>query len=217
MSDRGAFLDDLASTVPLPERGGASVLVGIDGVDGAGKTVLADDLAAHLARSANVVRISIDGFHRRREERHRRGSRSPEGFWRDSYDYDAFRAEVVAPFRSGTGTYLPASHDLSSDAILTGPRLPVVAGSLVLVDGIFLHRPELRDAWDHSVFLDVPFEESARRMGLRDGLPVDPEASENARYVGGQRMYLAECRPASRATVVVDYSDLTAPRILPRG
>lgn len=210
---RSTFLRELADAVPLPSPAGSSILVGIDGVDGAGKTVLADQLAAALRGRTRVERVSIDGFHRVRTERYRRGRHSPEGFWHDSYDYDAFHREVVRPFRSDAGTFLRAGHDVDTDDLLDGPRVPVVAGSLVIVDGIFLHRPELRDAWDFTIFLDVPFRESARRMARRDGLPADPDAPENARYVGGQRIYLDECDPRGAADLVVDYGDLARPSI----
>lgn len=208
---RRAFLAELGAR--MPAAGDANVLVGIDGVDGAGKTRLADELAASLAAERAVVRVSIDGFHRVRAERYVRGKDSAEGFWLDSYDYDAFRREVVDPLRRGSGTYLPAVHDVETDAVLAGPRTPVPRGALVIVDGIFLHRPELADVWDHTVFLDVPFEESVRRMSGRDGNPEAHDAPENARYVDGQRMYLAQCRPAERADTVVDYADLARPRI----
>lgn len=205
----------LAELVPPTDADGVNAIVGIDGVDGAGKTRLAQALTEHLLSTRRAaVHVSIDGFHARREQRYRRGRDAPEGFWRDSYDYESFRREVIAPFRAGEGTYLPAAHDVETDAVLTQPRLPAPRGTVLFVDGIFLHRPELRDIWDVSVFLDVPFRESARRMGPRDGLPLDPDAPENARYVGGQRLYLDECRPAERATVLVDYADFDRPRIV---
>ena len=54
----------------------------VDGVDGAGKTVFAGELAATLrSRGAPTVEASVDGFHHPREARHRRGRGSPEGFF----------------------------------------------------------------------------------------------------------------------------------------
>ena len=214
MPPRDEFIAALVDLIPVPRPDGANLIVGIDGVDGSGKTRLADELAARMPASRRVVRLSIDGFHQVRERRYRRGRTSPEGFWLDSYDYTRFREEVVEPFRRGRGTYLPAGHDLASDTPLTGPRCEVPRGSILLVDGIFLHRAELRDVWDLTVFLDAPFEESVRRMSVRDGLPADPGAEENARYVGGQQLYLSECRPADRATILVDYRDLSQPIIV---
>ena len=51
---------------------------------------------------------------------------------------------------------------------------------------------------------DVPFTENARRMARRDGSHPDPDHPSMRRYVEGQRIYLAACRPRERATVVID-------------
>jgi uridine kinase len=200
--------------IPRVEDAGRNVFVGIDGVDGSGKTVFADELADALAPLQPTVRISIDGFHRQRAERYRLGRDSPEGFWLDSYDYEAFQRGVVGPLRSGAGPYLLASHDLDTDDLLDGPVHHLQTPSVVLVDGIFLHRAELRDTWDFSVFLDVAFEVSVGRMAVRDGSDPDPAAGSNRRYVEGQLIYLSAAQPASLATVVVDNNEIAAPRIV---
>ena len=99
---RLAVLRDVAGRIADPRALGRPVLVGIDGMDGAGKTTFADELAAELLREGrSVVRIGVDGFHRPRDERYRRGRHSPEGFWADSYDYDALRTQVLEPFAPG--------------------------------------------------------------------------------------------------------------------
>lgn len=214
---RDDLLARIASAIPRADDLGRNVLVGIDGVDGSGKTVFADALGATLAYLQPTVRISIDGFHRRRPERYRLGRDSPEGFFQDSYDYEAFVRHVVVPLRSGAGPYLVASHDLDNDELLDGPLHHLDTPSVVLVDGIFLHRPELRDVWDFSIFLRVAFAVSVARMAVRDGSDPDPDAASNARYVGGQRIYLGENDPESRATLIVDNNEILAPRIVPAG
>lgn len=47
--------------------------------------------------------------------------------------------------------------------------MKVGSDALVIFEGMFLHRDGLHDIWDRSVFLDVPFAETARRMAARDG------------------------------------------------
>ena len=147
-ADRRAVLSEVASGVPSPEGLRRNVFVGIDGVDGSGKTVFADEIAELLAPRHPTVRISIDGFHRRRTERYRRGRHSPEGFFLYSYDYAAFDRHVIVPLRDGPGPYLTASHDLDSDELLDAPAHHLAAPSVIVVDGIFLHRRELRAVWD---------------------------------------------------------------------
>lgn len=208
----------VAGLVAGAATGRRPVRVGVDGVDGAGKTTFADALADHLrAAGEHVVRVSADGFHQPRARRYRRGQTSPEGFFLDSYDYAALRREVLAPFGLGGDLrYRTAVHDVTSDRPVDEPRRTAPVHAVLVVDGIFLHRDELVDSWDVTVFLDVPFAETYRRMAVRDGCPPDPHDERNRRYLEGQRLYLARCDPARRATLVVDNTDPSAPTVLDR-
>ncbi len=158
--------------------------------------------------------MTIDGFHRPRAERVARG-RSGESFYEDSYDYAAFRRVVIDPFRGGEPVTC-AVNDVETDRRVSPPPTAVGADTVLLVDGIFLQRPELADVWDATVWLDVPFEVSVPRGNARfgDGHDPDPGAETNARYVEGQRLYLAAADPRERATWVVDNTDLEHPRLV---
>lgn len=83
-----------------------------------------------------------------------------------------------------------------------------------MVDGIFLQRVELSAQWDLTVFLDVAFTETAKRMALRDGTPPDPEHPRMRRYVDGQREYFRQCHPRQRAHILIDNNDLNQPKVL---
>jgi uridine kinase len=74
---------------------------------------------------------------------------------------------------------------------------------VVIVEGMFLHRDELLDTWDMSVFLDVPIAISVRRLAERDGTSPNSDDPSLHRYVEGQRIYLAACTPHQRATHVI--------------
>ena len=90
---------DLRGEVRQHYRAGR-VVVAVDGRDGAGKTTFADGLAAAFAEDGSAVfRASIDDFHRPRDERYARGRTSPEGFYRDSYDYATFRGGIPGSAR----------------------------------------------------------------------------------------------------------------------
>ena len=86
------------------------------------------------------------------------------------------------------------------------------AGTVLVVDGIFLHRPELKNLWHWSVWLEVPESVACARMAIRDGSDPDPAAPSNARYRLGQELYLREARPQLAASAIVDNSDLAHPR-----
>ena len=212
---RPAVVAQVADSVPVAV-GEDCVRVAVDGVDGSGKTVFADELAAEVAaRGRSVVRVSADDWHQVRELRYARGRTSPEGFWLDSYDYPRLRAEVLDPLGpGGSRDYRPRGHDLETDEVLTGRASHAPAGSVVLVDGLFLQRDELEGCFELAIWLDVPFEETAARMSERDGTSPDPEDPTMQRYVGAQRTYFEQRSPWTRADLVVDNTDLAAPFVV---
>jgi uridine kinase len=149
----------------------------------------------------------VDRFHNPRAIRYFRGRHSPEGYFRDSFNYDALIGNVLEPLGpGGSRQYRPATFDYKTDEPVISPLLRASEKAVLLVDGVFLLRPELRQYWDFSIFLDVTFDVATQRMATRDGIP-----SDNRRYVDGQRLYLNECRPQSLARVVIDNNDIANP------
>jgi uridine kinase len=197
----------VALPTTMPQR------VAIDGVDGAGKTMLADELAELIGDRRPVVRASVDGFHRPRDARYARGRRSPEGYFLDSYDYATLSSVLLDPFAAGEPV-CTAVFDHVTDAPVPRRWRRSGADAILLLDGLFLHRPELRDAWAASIFCRVTPAVSCARMAERDGTPADPDDPANRRYVEGQRIYLGACDPESHATYVIDNTDLTAPYLV---
>lgn len=192
------------------------VRVAIDGVDGAGKTHFADELAAVLETAGRtVIRASVDGFHNPRAIRYRKGRHSPEGFFHDSYDYQQLKAALLDPLSpGGSGHYRAAVFDHRSDRPVHSPAQAAAPGAILLFDGIFLHRPELRAYWDYSIFLDVAFAVSIPRGAQRGEGSADPEATSNQRYVRGQELYLRSSEPRRLAAIVINNDDLLAPYIV---
>jgi uridine kinase len=211
---RDKVLRRICDAVPVRPRG--FVRVGIDGPDGSGKTVLADELARVLrAVGRTVVRVSADDFHQVRSVRYQLGRTSAEGMWLHSYDLDRLQGEVLSAFASdGDGRYSARAHDLETDEVLEPVWQTAPRGSVLVLDGLFLHRDELRGAWDLSVWLEVPYDVTCARMAVRDGTDADPAHPSVTRYVGAQQIYRRAADPAARADVVVDNADLERPRIL---
>lgn len=224
---RAALIRSLAERIysircPHPTR------VGIDGVDAAGKTTLGDELAAALRAlgGRSVIRSGIDHFHHPAAVRLRRGADSPEGYYRDSFDHAALVESLLDPLGPrGSRAYRTAAFDYTTDAPVAAPVASAPDDAVLVYDGIFLHRPELRDYWDFSIFLAVGFDVTVARAERRDAAPrgtnrpgdcgpgdsAAVRARYEARYVPGQRIYLAACRPETRATVVIDNTDLQHP------
>jgi uridine kinase len=192
--------------------------VAVDGVDGAGKTTFADELAATLEPSGRqVMRVSADDFLNPRSVRYRLGRASPEGFFLDSYDYEALHRLVLEPLASGgSRRFKRRAFDLQADEPIEAAEETAASDAILVLDGLFLHRDELYGLWDYSVFLDVDFAVSVARCAARGTgwASPDVDAPSNRRYVGGQQLYLSRCAPQRRATRVIDNNVLTAPAIV---
>lgn len=146
--------------------------VAIDGPDAAGKTTLAEAVAA----LTGLPRLCADDFLAPPEVRYARGPLSPEGYYADAFDLPALRAAVLA-------------YDT------------------VVVDGVFLFRPELDDLWDVRVFVDVDPATQEQRVLARDvgriGSAEEVRARYAARYRPAYQTYRDAIHPESRADLVV--------------
>lgn len=191
MPRRHLVLAELGDALAAVHAADGLTRIGIDGVDGAGKTQLAEELAQELtARGRPALRISLDQF--LVAERYTRGELSPEGYYLDSFDLESFRDHVL-----GIG----------------GPPEAVL-----LADGVFLQRSELADLWDATVWVEADIELAARRGAERNLVWFDSldETHERyrARYMPAQRLYIESERPEERATFVLRNTDLREPELV---
>jgi uridine kinase len=199
---REATIGQLAQLILALERS-SPVRVAIDARTASGKTTFANELAAVVAhRNREVIRTSVDGFHRPKSERYVRGRYSPEGYYFDARDLDAIRALLLDPLGpGGDRRFRTVSFDLERDVPTEQTPLTASADSVLIVDGTFLQRPELVDGWDVTVFLQTS-ETVAERRGLR----------RDAERLGGvdiaNRLYAERYRPAFALSGCVSLTSL---------
>lgn len=217
-SHRAAALNDLAALITRLDLA-RPVRVAIDGRTAAGKTTLADELAEVIRRTGReVIRTSIDGFHKPKAERYARGRHSAEGYYHDARDLAAVRAYLLAPLGpGGDRNYRTASFDLENDRPFDqAPRL-ASANAILIVDGTFLQRPELSDEWDLTIFVEISQDASAQRGIARDSaLLGGTEAARKlyaSRYGPAFDIYERLCAPAVAADVIFINDDVEHPRI----
>lgn len=193
--------------------------VAIDGVDASGKTTLADELALALQASRRqVIRASIDGFHRPRAERYRRGPNSPEGYYLDSFDYVALSDALLAPLGPmGSRIYHRAVFDVRADRPRATPEERAPENAILVMDGVFLLRPELDAHWDYRIWVEASFDVAMERALRRDsalfGSEDAAQARYQARYIPGQCLYLEAAHPRERANALFWNDDLRRPQI----
>ncbi len=217
-SARTRALDALARWIiaidqPHPLR------VAIDGRTAAGKTTLADELVAPLERHHRpVIRIQIDDFHHPAAVRHRRQELPPwQRYYRDSYNPPAIRDTFLALGAGGGRCYCRALFDSYHDVPISEPERVASPDAIVLVDGVFLFRPELDDLWDVRLFVEIDADESLRRGPPRDQAWVGSVEAAAQRYrttyIPAEDYYIETVRPCERADVVVDNRDPAVPAL----
>lgn len=212
---RRVRLDERLAAFIQGVKVGDRVLVAIDGPDAAGKTTLAREVADRLLRP--TICVSVDGWHNRREVRHRQGPDSPKGYYEDTFDYGSLLAECLEPFARGARQITTALSDYTTDA---HARMVQEADpdAALLLDGVFLLRPEMRERWDLSVYLHVPESVTLARAVQRDlplfGSRVEVQRRYEQRYLPGQAIYREDAAPMERADIVVDNSDPSEPTVL---
>lgn len=193
--------------------------VGVDGVDASGKTTLADSLADYLKSiNANIIRASIDDFHNPRAVRYAKGRNSAEGYYKDSFNNKAIIDNLLAPLgENGDLKYKTAVFDFKTDSEVVLPLETAKPDSILIMDGVFLFRPELAGYWDLKIFLEADFKITVDRAKKRDGYLLGSEneiiEKYEKRYVPGQKMYFKEAKPQEKSDIIIDNSDFKSPVI----
>ncbi len=204
----------LATTVTGLSRLHDRVVVGIDGPDGAGKTTLAGRL--NEALQVKTLQACVDGFNRPRAQRYRRGELSPDGYYLDSFDYPALRNDCLLPFLGGQSALRTSAFDHRGD-IRANIAVAVPTRAVLVVDAVFLLRPELRELWTLSVYLRVSAQETLRRAQRRDlelfGSAGEVQRRYLQRYLPGQALYRQTSDPEALAHILVDNEHADTPRI----
>jgi len=115
-------------------------------------------------------------------------------------------------------TTFPVFFDLETDSYSPLEPKMVPMNSVILIDGIFLQRKELRDIFDFVIFAAADFQVTLSRMLARNKETANGDEEIitmfNGRYHPAQEMYLEECMPQIHADVTLDNNDMNYPILL---
>ncbi|GAA4893770.1 uridine kinase [Stackebrandtia albiflava] len=214
----GRLVAGLHALIDRTEPADRPSVVGVTGIDTSGKSCLAAALTTRLrAAGRRVQPIHVDDFHRPRAERHHPELPGPEELYRFGIDHDRLRRELLEPIRHRGGVDARLILlDHYTDTWGLDRTYHVDAATVVLVEGIFLLRPELRPYIDLMVFLHVDEATALERAAARDVPLLGAEVLERYRrkYLPGQRAHLAAHPPEDHADVIVDNRDHAFPKVL---
>ena len=188
--DRAVIDDILARLHPVAGR---PFVVAIDGPGGSGKSTLARELAAAYDGLAAVV--EGDDFYADLDDDYRAGLDAKDGY-REYFDWQRLRDQVFVPARQGRPIKYQR-YDWGNARM--GDWLTVPGVELLLVEGVYSSRPELREYADLVLWVTTSEEERVRRQF---------ERSQNQgvwikRWMAAESYYLDNIHQPGSAEVVV--------------
>lgn len=176
--------------LPTPPAA-APALVCVEGLGRAGKTTLATALAAHVR---DLTLVHGDDFYGP-EERDWRSWSPREGYER-YFDHRRLDRELLRPLTAAR----PATfqrYDWETNTL--DGWIAVEPRGIVLVEGVYLLRRELRSYWDLAVYVDTPRNLRQQRLHARG----ENDEGWIARWAAAEDYYEQVERPAQAADLVV--------------
>jgi len=200
-------------STPRPAR----LVVAIDGIDGSGKSILADRLAkAFAADGLGTVLFHVDDF-RRPVDWSRTDRAEVDLYYDEYYDLDALD-RCLSAFQDGGGTTQAALFDQPSGRVGPLREIELTGVAVAIVEGIFVRRlPAVLNSAVVMV-IETSAPEARRRLLVRDSAKGRSQAEIAhriaARYFPAQDRYRASLDPHRSPAVVIDNERPTAARLL---
>jgi len=203
-------IDQIANSI-LQKRGmltsDRSLLVGISGIDGSGKGYLAAQLQAHLAlRGVIPAILNVDGWLNLPEKRFDQNAPAVN-FYENAIRFDQFFSQLVLPLRDGRSIHLEADvvEEIASNYRNHTYHFRDVP--VVLVEGIFLFKPQYRKYFDLAIWIDCSFPTALVRAidRAQEGLsPANTIAAYERIYFPAQRIHLDQDKPRENADLIFE-------------
>lgn len=179
-----------------------STLIGIDGLGGSGKTMYAYKLQQQLEGS---VILHLDDFVHKKEVRYNENYEKWYCYYHLQWRYDYLIQKLLLPLKSGldVNETIEVYNRETDSYILREIEIP--AGTTVIVEGVFLQRPELRPYFEIVVYLELDQETRLKRITDRDiymGNKKEIALKYDQRYFPAEEKYIEQCNPLALADIV---------------
>ncbi len=205
---------NMAEQIFIMKKSKSPLIVGINGVDTSGKSMLANELSRYLYKLGFKTQvISIDDFHNPSSIRSK--DKNPiTSYLNNAFDISKIEKELLEPI-SVDHKLCKQLHllDLKTDAYTRTKEYNIDADTIVIFEGVLLFREPLNKYFDLRVFVDITFDEVLNRAVIRDKDLLGETVIEKYRnkYIPIQKQYLEAYSPASICDIVIDNNDFMEP------
>lgn len=156
-----------------------TLLIGIDGCGGAGKSTLAEQIREI---SADVKIVRMDDF-----------------YYRNDFDWQRLKRCVLKPLRQNRAAHYQR-YDWQTEKLAERHKIEI--GGIVVVEGVYSTRCELADFYDYKIWVECP-----REIRLMRGIERDGEAMRGKwenQWMPEEDFYAANDKPKERADLIVE-------------
>ena len=172
-------------------KGAKRVLVAIDGAGGAGKSTVARQIRNELT---DVTMVEMDDFYCAADASVRRNWNPQEGY-QNFFDWMRLRDHVLKPIQDGLSPKFQP-FDWTQNQLNGWKHVPL--NSVIIVEGVYALRPELRSFYHLSVFIEAPWEVRTARLLVRGDSEQDVQMWQAA-----ENWYLVNIKPQDHCDLVV--------------
>lgn len=181
------------------------LIVGVDGLSGAGKTTFIKKIEQELSNNnCEVVTFHLDDHIVERDKRYQTGHEEWYEYYYLQWNVKGVITNLFEPLHNSCKNINLPYYDKFTDSTVT-KQITVASDSIVLIEGIFLQRDEWKAFYDFIIFLDCPRELRYERVLNRDLYIGDYQArltKYQRRYWLGEKHYLDSVIPINSADLV---------------
>ncbi|MGV7117209.1 hypothetical protein [Paenibacillus kyungheensis] len=193
------------------------LIVGLTGIDTSGKSKMAEELKkVFIQKNVEVQLVHVDDFHYPKSKRYNDSLSEPDQYYELSINFEAIRNNLLEPIKSSTQLEVTLPHlDLLTDSMSITKNYNITKDTIVLIEGVFLYREEVRPYIDFYIFLDIEEEVVIQRAEIRDVPVQGVEVLEkyHTKYLPAQRRYINKFQPNIVSNIVINNSDFENPQI----
>jgi len=191
-------------------------VVGISGIDTAGKTKFAEALCQFLiSKGSKVQTINLDDFHNPKAIRSF-GNDQVNNYYNKGFDIQTIIEKLLIPINeNGNFSVKLTLLNLHTDKYEIEKEFSFSKDTIIVFEGVFLFREELAPYIDYKIFIDIPLEESKNRAIIRD-VPIFGEKiikKYDEKYLPAQKKYLEKFPPTKISDMVIDNINWEYPKI----
>lgn len=215
--EKRSIYQKIANSISAQKTKSCPFVVGINGIDGSGKTQFSKMLSTHLPDS---VCIHIDDFHHPKKHRYQKGELSPKSYYQNSLNYEAFVQKTLYPLQSEKSFPISITSkifdlDKDQDDVRS---INILRDNIIILEGVFLFRLEIAPYLDLKIFIECHIDTAIERMKHRDAdnssKAMDAyEQRVFQKYSLGQDLYFHDVSPKSMADIIIDNNDFNDPKI----